>query len=322
MNELNPYSTPKMMTPEEARKRVNTINASMNNIRVLLLDFHDREGWKALGYESWTDCVEKEFEQGRRQIFRQFQAAQIEQNINDSAKTECQDDTIPEAQLRPLAAVAPEDQPTVYQLAKETAPEGKLTAAHVEKTVREIKGDSLKTYRIRDIATNEWWEGEAKTPEEACEVAWGNSFGSSKAKWNVEGCDIKEKTFNGAGGWKKVNQSGEKTASTKTVDCQGCPDHRGMINKHPGVKVPGNSGKCIRPGGPCEKARVGSPTHQDPPAPPLSDAGDGVGTGVPYFTDLAIRAIDKIKDDDPGCKAALAKIAVHVWNRQQKIKAA
>jgi DNA invertase Pin-like site-specific DNA recombinase len=38
-----------------------------------------------------------------------------------------------------------------------------------------------------------------------------------------------------------------------TVDCQSCVDHRGMINKKPGIKIPRNSGKCIRVGGPCKK---------------------------------------------------------------------
>ncbi|MDY6791540.1 MAG: hypothetical protein SWH54_09750 [Thermodesulfobacteriota bacterium] len=36
-----------------------------------------------------------------------------------------------------------------------------------------------------------------------------------------------------------------------TVDCGGCEFHKGMMNKAKGVKIPGNSGKCIRPGGLC-----------------------------------------------------------------------
>jgi hypothetical protein len=43
------------------------------------------------------------------------------------------------------------------------------------------------------------------------------------------------------------------------VNCSDCEFHRGMINKAHGIKVPGNSGKCIRDGGPCEagmKART------------------------------------------------------------------
>jgi hypothetical protein len=141
-----------MMTQEQARQRVNAINSGINNLRMQILDFHDREGWKALGYDSWTACVEKEFEQGRRYIFYQLQAAQIEKNINDSAKSQCTmvhsegegednppfPEPIPERHLRPLSALSPEDQKPAWELARETAPEGKLTAAHVEKTVKEV----------------------------------------------------------------------------------------------------------------------------------------------------------------------------------------
>jgi len=190
-----------MMTAEEARKRVDTINSQMNNIRALLLDFHEREGWKALGYESWTECVEKEFEQGRRQIFRQFQAAQIEQNINDIAKTKCHSDTnpeeeappfpepepIPERTLRPLAAVPPEEQATVYQLAKETSP-GKLTAKHVEKVVRDLKETRPSVYRIMNTKNKDWWEGEADCSADACDLAG----------WRFTECEIKYKNESGA----------------------------------------------------------------------------------------------------------------------------
>lgn len=201
-----------MMTSEEARKRVTAINAGMNNLRAQIIDFHDREGWKALGYDSWTACVESEFEVGRRQIFYQLKAAQVEKNINDSLKSQCNSctESLPERTLRPLTSLPPEDQAPAYQLAKETAPEGKVTARHVEKVVREIKGEPVKRY-------------------------------------------IAPRTY-----------------------------------------APGSLMKDI----------------------------SGVNTDVAYFVDLAIRSIDKIKDTDPGCKEALAKIAVHLWNRQHGIKAA
>ncbi len=128
-----------MMTAEEARKRVNAINSGMNNLRAQIVDFHDRKGWAALGYENWADCVQKEFSIGQSHVYRLFEAAKIEERINENSPIG--EKSIPESQLRPLAAVAEDEQKTVYHLAKETAPEGKLTAAHVEKTVREIRGE-------------------------------------------------------------------------------------------------------------------------------------------------------------------------------------
>jgi hypothetical protein len=49
-----------------------------------------------------------------------------------------------ESQARALVGLSPEEQREVWQQAIETAPEGKLTAAHVRKTVRTLKGEHLK----------------------------------------------------------------------------------------------------------------------------------------------------------------------------------
>jgi len=42
-----------------------------------------------------------------------------------------------------------------------------------------------------------------------------------------------------------------KVNETPSASCTGCEHHRGMINKHKGVKIPGTHGKCIREGGWC-----------------------------------------------------------------------
>jgi flagellar motility protein MotE (MotC chaperone) len=46
-----------------------------------------------------------------------------------------------EAQARPLTHLEPDQQREAYQKAVETAPEGKVTAKHIEETVREMKGE-------------------------------------------------------------------------------------------------------------------------------------------------------------------------------------
>ncbi len=125
------------------------------------------------------------------------------------------------------------------------------TEAETESSEGETKEDHpLLTFRILDIASGEWWEGQARTAEEACAKAWGETPDGSKAKWNIDGCEIKIKSDTGAGGWKKYKADPDHPI----ISCQDCNFHRGMINKAHGVKVPGNSGKCIREGGPCEKA--------------------------------------------------------------------
>lgn len=70
--------------------------------------------------------------QARRYIFHQFKAAQIEQNVSNC--TIVQLGKIPEGQLRPLANLAPEKQREARKQAVDTAPEGKVTAAHMAKS--------------------------------------------------------------------------------------------------------------------------------------------------------------------------------------------
>ena len=177
MNEPSPaYERPPapMMTAEEARRRVTAINSQLNNVRALLLDFHDREGWKALGYESWVECVKEEFGQSKAYLYRQLGAAQIEQRILEAEKSPIGDSTeispigeksddyddyppfdsvgpapIPESHLRPLASLPEEEQATIYHLAKETAPDGRLTAAHVERVVEEVTDRQTTTRKKR-----------------------------------------------------------------------------------------------------------------------------------------------------------------------------
>jgi len=48
----------------------------------------------------------------------------------------------------------------------------------------------MKTYRILNTVTKEWWEGKASSPEEALK----------KAKWSEKDCRIRERTDKG--GWK------------------------------------------------------------------------------------------------------------------------
>lgn len=119
------------MIYKEARECADRINANMNNVRGLVLDLYEREGWTALGYESWRACVTKEFNSSQSHIYRQLDAAKTEINISPIGE-------IPEGQLRPLSKLEPEQQREAWQRAVETAPESGITAAHVKKIVDEM----------------------------------------------------------------------------------------------------------------------------------------------------------------------------------------
>ena len=123
------------MTVEEARTCADQINANMTNIRVLVLALYERKGWAALGYNSWRDCVVKEFNQSQSYLYQQLGAAQTARNISAIAENS---DMIPESQLRSLVKLKdnPERQREVWRQAVAIAPDGKVTAAHVSKTIK------------------------------------------------------------------------------------------------------------------------------------------------------------------------------------------
>ena len=126
------------MTLEEARTCITEINKNLRNTRGLLLDLYEREGWKALGYASWRDCVTTEFKQHQSYLYRQLEAAKTEKNILPILHNSPIDE-IPESHLRPLSSLPLSDRREAYQKALETAPGGKVTAKQVEEIVREIR---------------------------------------------------------------------------------------------------------------------------------------------------------------------------------------
>lgn len=50
-----------LMTVDEARATVDQIKSSLENVRALLFELREREGWRALGYVTWQACIQSEF---------------------------------------------------------------------------------------------------------------------------------------------------------------------------------------------------------------------------------------------------------------------
>jgi hypothetical protein len=95
-----------LMTAEEARACCDKITMHLVVARNLIMDLYAREGWRALGYASWRECVTTEFGRHQSTLYRQLQAAQVEQNLFATCETE----TIPDSVLRALAPLSPEAQ--------------------------------------------------------------------------------------------------------------------------------------------------------------------------------------------------------------------
>lgn len=91
------------------------IRQNMTDARNDLLELYEGEGWRALGYASWRECVAAEFGEHERTLYRQLQAAKVVREIEQSSADgpavvqfdTCVKNKISERKLRELAK-APE----------------------------------------------------------------------------------------------------------------------------------------------------------------------------------------------------------------------
>lgn len=141
------------MNREEATATCEAIRGGLDQMKGLAIEvrdqvlaLHDRKGWVALGYETWKQCVDAEFDLGYRQVDRELQAARIEQEIEQAEvdgnglhvyshkQSPIENERLPSGQLRALAEVAPAQRREVIEEARATAPKGKVTNKHVKET--------------------------------------------------------------------------------------------------------------------------------------------------------------------------------------------
>jgi len=139
------------MDAAEARQHVTWIKSALEDARSYLLELYEREGWRALGYDSWRACVQAEFGQSERYLYYQLEAAQTERVLmdGDGDLHKCAT-PIPESHLRalaPLAKADPEQAREVWREVEQTAPNGKVTAVHVNTVLerREQRHPALYT---------------------------------------------------------------------------------------------------------------------------------------------------------------------------------
>ena len=126
------------MTMDEAVETDRLIKRHINHTRYLLLDMRDRQGWKALGYESFVEYGKKSLGYDKSHIYELADAGEIGSQVGFSTIAENQPK---ESQLRPLKAVPEEERKAIWEEATRKAEEehAKLTAQRVESAVKEWK---------------------------------------------------------------------------------------------------------------------------------------------------------------------------------------
>ena len=95
--------------------------------------YHD-----VLGFETFKEYCRTRWDMARQTAYQLIDSASVIENVRNCGQTE----TIPtnEYQARPLARLDPDQQREAWKKAVETAPDGKVTAAHVYKVVKGMTG--------------------------------------------------------------------------------------------------------------------------------------------------------------------------------------
>lgn len=71
-----------------AKQLTNDIKSTSTALYVLLKRAHDTKAWKALGYNSWTEYIEKEFEFSRARSYQLINQANVIEEINEASGVE------------------------------------------------------------------------------------------------------------------------------------------------------------------------------------------------------------------------------------------
>lgn len=122
------------MSIKEAREKVSNIKSCLSIARKTLLELRDRKGWLALGYASWEEFGEKEFDYSKNYLDKLASAAAVQNALGTIVPSE----EIPESQLRPLKALPTDELKREIWLQVTTANE-KVTAKVVQDAVNEWK---------------------------------------------------------------------------------------------------------------------------------------------------------------------------------------
>ena len=106
-----------------------------------LMEIRDKGLYRdVLGFDTFEAYCKSRWSFTRQTAYQFIDSAKVIENVSD-----CLQKPLNEYQTRPLARLEPEQQREAWQKAVETAPEGKVTAAHVYKIVKEMSPEQPKT---------------------------------------------------------------------------------------------------------------------------------------------------------------------------------
>lgn len=132
---------------EQLEEIINKNMKSFYDVGLALAEIKNRELYKiskGCEYKTFEAYCRGVWDFSRRNAYYLIDAAAVIENVNN-----CSQKPTTESQARPLTKLEPEKQREAWQKVIETAPGGKVTAAHVIKIVKDITGASTDTKKQR-----------------------------------------------------------------------------------------------------------------------------------------------------------------------------
>ena len=235
-----------------------------------LAEIRDRQLYRAQSktFELYVKAV---FDIARGTAYRYIAAAQVVENVSTWRQKNGDSDVIDllpinEAQVRPLTRLRPEQQVSVWQAAVEQAPRGKITAGYVNRVVKKYLGE-VTTTGIRNTQARLQHEHVSADFKATFDAFLDQVVKEKEAGYKTTPKAMILKYVDSlrailADG--DANQEAEDMSVSADDDgalargCYDCQYKKGMINPAKGVKIPGYSGKCIRPQGLCGPEQIGA----------------------------------------------------------------
>jgi protein gp37 len=206
------------MTKNEAVQWQLEVETTGRKLGELLYEGYKRDAWRQLGYGSWTQCVRDLAERSGFKDRHAFRLLEHERLVNDvlhdnkvlpnwtvNEKRVPENErlkqdvllpevaiatNIPEGQTRPLSKLETDNEKKeVWKRAVETAPGEKMTAKHVENTVkeyREAKTEAPKSKSKDYITLSEWNELSQVERDNILAKDYSNSSTFNKTNDNIE----------------------------------------------------------------------------------------------------------------------------------------
>ena len=142
------------LTKTEAKRLVKEIVSDAEQLAVKLQELRDRLGWKALGYDSWAECVTTEFGYSKDWANRQIKAHEVGGRVTPIGVTQSPTGGIPETHARELGRLPDDQQADCYADYAEECEESdaKPTAAGLREKVEEWQADNEPKTTPRPVA--------------------------------------------------------------------------------------------------------------------------------------------------------------------------